>query len=226
MSDNAKWLRERKWGAFCHYLSPAEFTIEQWNDRVDSFDTDKLARQLASARVPYFFLTLGQNSGHFCSPNETYTNLVGREFSKCSRRDLISDLSQSLKPFDIKLMVYLPSHAPAKDRNAVEKLKCTPSWDASQWGLCPGSYITQSGIDVKLSEFQRNWENIIGEWSLRWGSDVCGWWFDGCSYVDKMYHDAEEPNFRSFASAARRGNPQSITAFNPGVHTLIRSITK
>jgi hypothetical protein len=123
-------------------------------------------------------------------------------------------------------MVYLPSHAPAMDRNAVEKLKCTPSWDASQWCLFPGSYIKQDGVDVKLTEFQRNWENIIGEWSQRWGEDVHGWWFDGCYYADKIYRDAEEPNFKSFAAATRRGNKKSIVAFNPGVFTPVRSVTE
>jgi hypothetical protein len=38
-----------------------------------------------------------------------------------------------------------------------------------------------------------------------------------------MYRSNEPPNFASFAAAARRGNPQSAVAFNPGV--VYRSIS-
>lgn len=58
---------------------------------------------------------------------------------------------------------------------------------------------------------------MIREWSLRWGTWVDGWWFDGCYWPDATYRHAEAPNFASFAAAARAGNPQLVVAFNPGV---------
>ena len=69
----------------------------------------------------------------------------------------------------------------------------------------------------RLVEFQRRWESIIREWSLRWGQDVSGWWIDGCYFPDQMYRFDDEPNFASFAAALKAGNPQAIVAFNPGV---------
>jgi hypothetical protein len=68
----------------------------------------------------------------------------------------------------------------------------------------------------RLAEFQCNWEAIIREWSLRWVGKVKGWWIDGCYYADDMYRHTDEPNFHSFASALRAGNPDAILSFNHG----------
>jgi hypothetical protein len=103
-------------------------------------------------------------------------------------------------------MVYLPAGAPAGDRAARESL---------QWQN--GPYPNR--------EFQLKWEQVIREWSLRWGDKVVGWWFDGCYWPNTMYRSKEAPNFESFATAARAGNADSIVAFNPGVVPRIISVT-
>jgi hypothetical protein len=72
------------------------------------------------------------------------------------------------------------------------------------------------GPDPNIN-FQRKWENVIGEWSARWGARIWGWWFDGCYWPNAMYRSCAPPNFKTFAAAARKGNPQSAVAFNPGV---------
>jgi len=222
-TNRAAWFRKAGWGVMVHFLShPAsstintEVSIDDWNARVDSFDVEQFADQLAQCQAGYCIFTLGQNGGYFCSPNQTYDRIVGRQPSRCSGRDLIGDLANALRQHDIKTIVYMPSHAPAMDRQAVEALKCTPAWDAGKWQLKPGSYTNQ-GVDERLSEFQRNWEAVIGEWSCRWKGNVKGWWFDGCRYADVMYRHDDEPNFASFAAAARAGNPDSIVAFNGGL---------
>jgi hypothetical protein len=193
------WFHEAKWGVFMHYLAApgAETDAEALNRRVDAFDVKGAARQLLETRAKYFVLTLGQNSGHYCVPNETYDNLTGIQPSKCARRDLVSELHDALAPHGIRLMVYLSAGAPEYEPVAVEKLEWTKG------GRC--------------AEFQRNWESVIREWSLRWGRKVSGWWFDGCYYNDDMYRQPDEPNFKSFAAAVRAGNPDSIIAWNPGV---------
>src|SRR5439155_23230895 len=58
---------------------------------------------------------------------------------------------------------------------------------------------------------------VIRAWSLRWGANVAGWWFDGCYWPNAMYRADAPPNFTSFATAARAGNLEAIVAFNPGV---------
>ena len=215
--SNTDWLYEAKWGVFTHYLGAppstnggAELTAEMWNAQVDAFDVPGLVSQLVKISTPYHFITIGQNSGHYCSPNATYDSLVGIEPSKCSRRDLIADLYRALEPRGIRLLVYLPSGAPAADPVARKRL----GW---LWGAPGGWQLPGEPVGGRLAEFQRRWEAVIREWSLRWGRNVHGWWIDGCYFADDMYRFPDEPNFASFAAALKAGNPDSLVAFNPGV---------
>jgi len=203
----ADWFRDAKWGVFTHFLTGADMTTEDWNRRVNAFDVQGLARQLQAIGAKYYFITLGQNSGHYCAPNAAYDGYVGIKPSKCSTRDLVSDLHKALRPKGIKLLVYLPAGAPNQDATAVAAL---------QW---------QNGPH-RNREFQVKWENVIREWSRRWGRKVAGWWFDGCYWPNEMYRHPDPPNFASFAAAARAGNPDTIVAFNPGVLVPIISVSK
>lgn len=209
--ERGAWMKNARWGIMTHYLADwrarvdkEAVTVETWNDMIDHFDVEGLAKQIATAGAGYYIITIGQNSGYYLSPNATYDRYVGVKPSRCSRRDLVSDLSDALSKRGIKLIVYLPSGAPAGDSIARRKLE----W---QNGPFPNR------------EFQLKWEQIIAEWSTRWGGKIAGWWFDGCYWPNTMYRSNEPPNFASFAAAARSGNPQSVVAFNPGV--VYRSIS-
>jgi hypothetical protein len=208
-------MKNARWGVMSHYLADWRERadqetrgIEHWNNLIDRFDVEGLADQLKSVGTSYYIISIGQNSGYYLSPNATYDKITGITPSKLSRRDLVADLATALGKRGIKLMVYLPSGAPGGDRVARTALK---------WENGPGSFPN--------IEFQKNWEAVIREWSLRWGDNVVGWWFDGCYWPNTMYRRAEAPNFASFAAAARAGNPQSSVAFNPGVVYRTVSIT-
>jgi len=209
--DRAAWMKHARWGVMTHFLADwiagtggEPMTIETWNALIDGFDTEGLATQLAAAGAGYYLISIGQNSGYYLSPNAAYDRITGITPSKLSRRDLVADLAASLQKRNIRLMVYLPSGAPNRDDAAKQAL---------QWQNGP----------FRNAEFQRKWEEIIREWSQRWGTKVSGWWFDGCYWPNAMYRSADGPNFASFAAAARAGNPGSVLAFNPGV--LYRSIS-
>lgn len=219
------WFKNAKWGVFTHYLSDIAVTeqpvtVENWNKTVASFDVNVLADELASMGAGYYVITLGQNSGFYCSPNATYDQYAGITPSKCSTRDLIADLYEPLHAKGIRLMVYLPAGAPDRDDVAMKALE----WQTGQNPLWTYENGKPKGQDPRLEAFQRKWEDIIREWSLRWGPKVCGWWFDGCYFPDAMYRFPDAPNFESFAAAARAGNPDSIVAFNPGVRDPIISL--
>ena len=99
MKPKTDWFKNAGWGVFLSYLDePASgmevstTSVEAWSKRVDGFDVDVLARQLHSVGAGYVCLTIGQNSGFYCSPNATYDGFVGIAPGKCSRRDLIADL--------------------------------------------------------------------------------------------------------------------------------------
>jgi alpha-L-fucosidase-like protein len=194
---DADWLEEARYGVFMHFL-PAD---AKGLALVDRFDIPALAGQLASAGAKYFVITLGQNSGYFISPNAVYGRRTGyAPGERCARRDLPMDLARELKPMGIRLLLYLPAQTPNRDRRAQEA-----------FGLPVGS--KDQPIDL---EFARKWAEVIAEWSVRYGDRVAGWWFDG-SYEHVHFNDEIA---RVYAEAARRGNPRSILAFNPGVRVI------
>ncbi|NOX55973.1 MAG: DUF1080 domain-containing protein, partial [Planctomycetes bacterium] len=225
-AERTDWLSRAGWGVMTHYLAAPpssaggkEVTAEMWNRQVDAFDVELFANQVAATGARYVLFTIGQNSGHYCAPNATYDKFVGIRPSKCSRRDLIADLAKALKNRDIRLMVYLPSGAPAADRVARRKL----GW---RWGRKGGWQLPGEPVGGRLADFQRRWEAVVREWSLRWGDAVAGWWIDGCYFADQMYRFDDPPNFASFAAALRAGNPDAIIAFNPGVRVPVIAHTK
>ena len=240
MRANTDWFRDAKWGVFVHYILsdevPAErwngridLSAEQWNDLVDGFDVEALADQLKQINPGFCFLTVGQNSGHYCSPNETYDSIVGISPSKCSRRDLVADFADALAKREIPLLAYLPSGPPTRDAVAVEKLQWQNGSQASYHRPCHG--LDENGkpwgeANPPNIEFQRHWEAVIREWSLRWGDKVAGWWYDGCYFADAMYRKAKPPNFHSFVDATKAGNPDSIVAFSHGVNLPVKSLTE
>ncbi len=214
-SGRAGWMQDQRycWGVMTHYLADwqarthkLEMTVDLWNKLVDGFDVEGMARRLESVGAGHYQLSIGQNSGYYLSPNSVYDKITGIQPSKCSRRDLVADFYEPLRQRDIKLMVYLPSGAPGQDTAAVAAL---------EWSN--GPYANKN--------FQHKWEQVIAEWSRRWGKKVVGWWFDGCYYPNAMYRSVASPNFESFAAAARAGNPDSSLGFNPGVIYRIASMS-
>ena len=45
--SNTDWFRDARWGVFAHFLASDDLSAEQWNERVDAFDVNGLAAQLA-----------------------------------------------------------------------------------------------------------------------------------------------------------------------------------
>jgi len=194
--DAAKgWFREAGFGMFVHYLGGGD----HWNETVDSFDVESFADQVERSGARYLIFTLGQNSGYYCSPNSTYDRYCGfRAGERCSTRDLPGEIMTALKKRGVRLMLYLPSRAPQDDPRALSGLG-----DVNEREPAP-------------QEFTRRWSEVIREWSTRYGSGVAGWWFDG-AYNTAGWDDPEAPqNWRTWAAAARAGNPESILAFNRG----------
>ena len=210
--QRARWMQEARFGVMTHYLSDwqaraegFQMSVEKWNEMVNNFDVEGLANQLQKVGAKYLIFTIGQNSGYYLAPNPVYDHLTGITPSKCAKRDLVSDMSKALRQRGIRLIVYLPAGAPAGDREAIKAL---------EWTNGPYPNV----------EFQRKWEQIITWWSLRWGDAIDGWWFDGCFWPNTMYR-GDEPNFATFAQAARAGNDKNALAFCPGTFWRTHSLT-
>ena len=219
--NRASWMKDAKWGVMMHYvpqvLAPDNqldsMNMDKWNDLVDHFDCEALAKQLSEVGAGYLIITVRHVPPFFISPNATYDRFTGQVPGRCSNRDLVADLYRALNKYGIKLIAYLSVHAPGQNKAELE-----------------GFAIERSDY-YKSGPFERNpeallrWQEVIREYSIRWGDKVSGWWFDGCYRPNTNYRYPDIPNFASVAAAARAGNPSSIVTFNPGVFPRIMSIT-
>jgi hypothetical protein len=224
--ERAAWLRRAGYGFFLHYLNGAagcggggDNSIEAWNRRTDNFDVDKLALQLHQLGAGYCFLTLGQNTGYYCSPNKEYERLLGFQGNdtKMSSRDLFMDMANALEKYNIPLLAYTTAMAPVCDDRAIVALGFLPPWKMPKIGVSFDHLNAHIDHDPRIKRFLRNWENIHREWAERYGSKLKGWWVDGCYYPKEMFDHPDAPNFASFAAALRAGNPDALVALAPGV---------
>ncbi len=219
--DRAAWMKDAKWGVMIHYqpewlasenqMDPID--IKKWNELIDNYDCETLARQLYETGTGYLIMTVRHGPPYFISPNATYDRLTGQVPSRCSNRDLISDLADALDKYGIKLITYIHVQAPGQNEAELD-----------------GFALDRTDY-YKFGPFERNaeallrWQEVIREYSMRWGEKVSGWWFDACYRPNTNYRHPDEPNFKSVADAARAGNPNRILAFNPGRFPRIMSIT-
>lgn len=195
------WFHEAQYGLLFHYLYPA--------DAGQKFDVERFADQVAETGAGYVMFTLGQNSGHYCSPNATYDRYAGyAPGERCSTRDLPLELARALARKGIRLMLYLPSNAPADDAPAARGLGVTTKkGDRYNWDITP--------------ELKSRWSEVIQEWSDRYGTNVAGWWFDGW-FRENNFTD---PFAESYAKAVKHGNPNALVCFNRNVEYGIRKST-
>lgn len=210
-NPNTDWFSDAGFGIMVHYLSSnivQDKGSKEWNDAVDSFDTDDFAMKASAAGAGYVMFTLGQNSGYYCSPNAAFDSIVGTNPGDlCSKRDLPMDLIKSLKKFNIPLILYLPSNPPVSNKLVSEKFRY--------------SY----GKDSATSSYnQPILENMIREWSVRYGTDVKGWWFDGLyswNNIKSTRMDMSlKHNISTHTLAAKAGNKNSIVTYNYGFGTI------
>jgi len=221
--DKTEWFAG-KWGVFFHYLAhPASKenmgkSAEAWSKQVDGFDVKGLAKQLKDVGADYFVITIGQGSGHYLAPNKVYDELTGIKPSKCSNRDLVSDLAGVLKPLGIRLMVYTAGDIGWGDLEARKALGMMSHHNDHLVGLrkrgVPNDWKKNREGQV---DFLKKWEKIHEQWSRQWGTKVVGWWVDGTYHADVRFPKDEPPNFRTMKRALLAGNPDAIVTFNSGI---------
>lgn len=206
-NPNADWFLDAGFGIMAHFLKEV-FTpdggAKEWNDAVNNFDVKKFARQANEAGAGFVMFTLGQNSGYYCSPNSAFDHAVGvKPGELCSKRDLPMDLMKELKRYNIPLILYLPSNPPVGNKLVSEK------------------FIYPFKKDSATSQFnQLILEDMISEWSLRYGKGVKGWWFDGLYTWNNIRSTRMDMSFDHNISthtlAAKAGNKNSIVTYNSG----------
>jgi len=197
---NTDWFKDARYGLFVHFIPGMNditaTSSADWNSKVNAFDVNAFADQVVATGAKYVVMTLGQDSGYYCSPNAAYDWYVGA--GKTSTRDLPAEVLAALGDRGIKLMLYVGADAPSDDPAIALALGVTT--------------ISSDGFDYVLTPTLRTrWSQVIREWSDRYGSGVAGWLFDG-AYAQVGF-DASYAS--AFAAAARDGNPSSIVGFDP-----------
>jgi hypothetical protein len=150
---------------------------------------------------------------------------------------LILEIGRELKKRDIKLILYMTARAPMRHYAIIKAMGDTlPTIN----GKPAGPNINTMSHPRKVKGFRRsenqppnpvflkNWGDVCGEWSKRYGPLVAGWWFDG--YKTEMkdaYEDlkSEPYNIDTWIEAVRSGNPKAELAFNAGAHPLLSLCT-
>lgn len=238
-AGKASWMAAEKYGIMLHYMAggvlpppqgpppnysvsaeiPAGATTSPWSDAVDGFQAEDFADQAAASGAGYVIFALGQTSGYYCSPNAAYETLGPinpGEFT--SVRDLISDVADALAKRGIKTIVYVAADGP---RSATTIRRATSPTQVKMqektYAVAAAPPYWPAGANAT---FRTNLNNMIREWSLRWGTRVSGWWIDGC-FADTGYgalaENGDGPgNLAAMIQAAKAGNPDSLVAVNPG----------
>lgn len=204
IADN---LYEKKWGVFIHFLdrhqnNPQHISSNgectSWNQCVDNFDVDKLAKNLHKINAGYVFITLMQGSKYMIAPNETYDRICGTNPGEaCSTRDLVEDLYQALSGYGIDLYLYYTGDGPYKDEILGKAMGYTEPRELG---------VTET--------FVNNWVSVLEEYALRYKDKIKGWWIDGC-YRD--YFKYTDDLLTPYCNTIKKGNPNAIVTFNNGI---------
>ncbi len=197
-------ILSRRWGVFNHFLygnpgseMPTGKDLSDWNAQVENFDVERVAHDLHEIGAGWYFITVMQGRKYMLAPNATFDRIAGTKPGEaCAKRDLISDLYDALKKYDIDLYLYYTGDGPYKDVEIGKRFGFSE----------PRGHVTM--------DFVKNWAAVLEEYAVRYGDKVKGWWLDGM-YGDFFHYTNElmEPYYR----AIKKGNPQALTAFNNGV---------
>lgn len=199
-----------KMGVFNHYLSvlqnnpicPHSYGRHtDFDTMVNEFDVDLVARTLHEIGAGYYVLTVMQGEKYMIAPNATFDRIAQtKEGEACSRRDLIWDMIHALEPYGIDLFLYFTGDGPYKDH---------PEGD--RFGFVEPR---ERGV---TRPFVERWASVLGEYSVRYGAHVKGWWIDGC-YRD--YFGYTNELLALYYNACKEGNPNALVGLNNGVvHT-------
>jgi len=237
-ADNERWLTSSGFGLMFHYEAFKNHSPASYNQAVDSFDVKRFADDVASTNAGHVIFVIGQHWGRYCAPNSAYEKLLGVPTGVwTSKRDLILEIGRELGKRDIKLILYMTARAPMRHYNIIKAMGDTlPSIN----GKPAGPKIDTMSHPRKIKGFRRsenqppnpiflkNWGDVCGEWSKRYGPLVSGWWFDG--YKIEMKNAYEElktkpHNIDTWIHAVRSGNPKAELAFNAGAHPSLSLCT-
>ena len=238
-AERERWLQSSGYGLMFHYEAFVNHTPESFNKTVDSFQVERFADAVASTKAGHVIFVIGQHWGKYCAPNKAYEKLLGVENGVwTSKRDLIMEIGDALQKRKVKLIIYMTARAPMRHYKVIAAMGDTlPSINGKPAGpkintmshprKVPG--FLRSENQAPNPTFLKNWGDVCGEWSMRYGKRVNGWWFDGYKTEMRDAYEAlqKEPhNVDTWVKAILSGNPDAELAFNAGAHHSLSLCTK
>jgi F5/8 type C domain/Alpha-L-fucosidase len=202
------WFKDAKYGlnvAFFPESYPQfkgkDLSDGTWNRMVEDFDVKGFVSDVLKTGSKYVIFSVGQTSGYYTSPSSVFTTATKTKVGEfVPRRDLVKDIAVALKKYNIPLIAYAgvqgPSTAPPKITNTFPARN-----------------------DQADDENRKTFNAMIREWSGRWGTNVAGWWLDGCyPWVAGFGNTpAGEANIDALITATKWGNKQAISTCNPSI---------
>ena len=239
LSGQERWLAQSHYGLMFHYEAFKSHSSKSYNQAIDSFEVVRFAEAVESSGADYIIFVIGQHWGKYCAPNSAYEKLLGVPNGVwTSRRDLIMEIGQELAKRNIKLILYMTARAPMRHYKIIAAMGDTlPSINGKPAGpnVNPLSHprkvkgFLRSENQPPNPTFLKNWGDVCGEWSQRYGKLVSGWWFDGYKMEMKDAYEGlkkEKHNIDTWVAAVRSGNPAAELAFNAGAHPILSLCTQ
>ena len=198
---------EYRWGVFNHFLYVIQNNPDlpnsygkstSWDELVNEFDAEKLAKQLNEIGAKYYVITVMQGTKYMIAPNNAFDKIAGTKPGEaCSTRDLVMDISNALEKHGIDLFLYFTGDGPYKNEDIGRKF----------------GFVEPREVGVTM-DFVVRWASVLEEYSLRYGSKIKGWWVDGCYRNQFKYTDEL---LKLLYNACKAGNPNAIVALNGGL---------
>lgn len=215
-NSRSVWMKG-KYGLMVHWLSPPFKKpmpaipdtplplkgnyIWDLNKATESFDIDGFMSDFDKTGADWLIFTIGQNTGTYASPNSVIDSLAG--YGHTPQRDLVLEIAKAVKKRGKRFIAYLPCEIGINTT-----LQKGFGWNTE--------------TDTDQSEFQRLYLKVIREWSVRFGKNLDGWWFDGC-YSDSQIFANKYVKWEAWYQASRAGNVNALVTFNDGAYLYGRT---
>ena len=176
-SPKSKWMRDAKWGFFTHYLA-----------HMASRPTPILTAEQWNKKVNSF--QVKQLGDQLSSLKAPYCFVTVGQAGNC--------FCSPNKTFD---KLFGPNVGSRTERDLIADIAA----ELIPRGIRMCVYCPAYGAKGSASKEQENWQEVITEWSERWGKSISAWWVDGGAEVSY-------PVYRAYFDAFKAGNKDALVA--------------
>lgn len=194
MRSSTDWMVDAGYGLMFHWTSqskPRHGTAKKYSDAVDDFDVEAFAEMVHSTGAGYIFFTTNHGEPACPAPIKSWEDIHPGWTTK---RDLIREVADALKKYNIKLILYI-------------HLLGLGKMNMREGNLSGYSEYTEEGLKKYISNICR----VLTEIGERYGEDVAGYWFDCCYQHYERYGYV---SFEEVFKATKAGNKDRVSTLN------------